>query len=123
MIGPAIYSLLAANATVTAIFGTSPMRVYPYGTAPQNTVAPYAVWRIVGGNPENTLADVAELDTMQIQFDVFATTDTDANTATQALRDVIEETLYIISWLDQGKDYDTGLFAFGFTCEGVITRT
>jgi len=122
MIGPAIYTLLSANAQVTAVFGTSPMRVYPYSTAPQNGIAPYATWRIVGGTPENSLADIAELDTISIQFDVFATTDTGANTATQVLRDVIEETMYVISWSDQGNDYDTGLFSFGFTCEGVITR-
>jgi hypothetical protein len=122
MIGPAIYSLLSADSRVTAFFGSNPLRVYPYGSAPQGTQAPYAVWRIVGGTPENSLGDIPTEDTISIQFDVFATSEATANNATQAIRDVIEQSMYVISWNDQGKDFQTNLFVFGFTCEGVFTR-
>ncbi|EPN30837.1 hypothetical protein A245_45243, partial [Pseudomonas syringae pv. actinidiae ICMP 19096] len=48
-----IFAVCAADPAVQALLGTSPTRLYPFGEAPEGVAKPYAVWQVIGGNPEN----------------------------------------------------------------------
>ena len=61
---PPVFSLASASTPVKAIFGTSPIRIYPFGEAPQQVNVTYAVWQSIGIVPENYLSDNPDVDSM-----------------------------------------------------------
>ena len=46
-----IFATCAADPAVTALLGTAPVRLFPFGMAPAGVVKPYAVWQQVGNEP------------------------------------------------------------------------
>ena len=59
---PPVFTIAAAEPAVTALLGTSPVRMYPAGKAPQGVGKPYATYQLVYGTPENYLGDVPDID-------------------------------------------------------------
>ena len=115
---PPIFASVSASNAVKALLGSAPVRFYPFDLAPQpGTPAyaePYAVWQIVGGNPENYLGTLPDADRYTIQVDVYAATTTSARAVAEALRDAIEPHAYITRWGDESTDTETGLSRTGF---------
>lgn len=124
---PPIFPPVAANAACVALLktGSNPIRFYLFGRAPQNVAYPYAVWRQVGGSPENYLGQTPDIDSFVTQVDVFANPSQGAAKArevAQALRDAIEPVAYITGWYGDDIDPDTNNFRFTFQADWLTQR-
>lgn len=109
---PPVFALAFASAPVKAIFGASPVRVYPFGEAPQAVVKPYAVWQSIGINPENYMDKVPDIDFMPTQIDVYADTAASARNGAQALRDLYQQHGYVTSQREWPKEAETNLYRY-----------
>lgn len=105
---PPIFPIVAASVAVQSVLGTAPVRFYPFGAARQDEPLPYAVWQVVGGEPENYLGNLPDADSFTLQIDVYADEIDSATAATTALRDAIEPHAHITLWLGSKRDDSTG---------------
>lgn len=119
---PPIFQVCAAAAGVTALLGTGPTRLFPFGNAPQGVTLPYAVWQMVSGSPENYLGEVPDIDQYTIQIDVYANRGSTARQVAEALRDAIEPQAHIVGWNGESTDPDTGHKRYGFDVEWHVPR-
>src|SRR5690606_23860545 len=91
---PDVFQYATASAAVTALLGTSPTRFWPFSSAPHadqaEAQAPYAVWQLVYGLPENNLSTVPDVDNSAIQVDAYGRSATEARNVMLALRDAFE---------------------------------
>ena len=117
-----IFAICAANDGVKAQLGTSPVRLYPFGQAPQGVALPYAVWQTIGGEPANYLGNLPDLDSYSLQVDVYAVTETGARDAAKALRDAIEPHAHITRWGGEWTDPDTFNKRFSFDLDWHVIR-
>lgn len=122
MIGPPLFATLNASAAVKAIFGSAPLRVYPFGEAPQGVTLPYAVQQNVTGLPENYLGQVPDIDSWTKQIDIYAATPTVALNGAQAMRDALEPVAYITRWGEEGRDPDTNHYRISFDVDFLTSR-
>lgn len=109
---PPVFALAAATPAVTAVFGTSPVRVYPFGEAPQSGTKPYAVWQSITILPENYIGTAPDVDSMSTQIDVYAMTATAARSGAQVLRDLYQLHGYVIAMREWPKEAETGLYRY-----------
>ena len=121
MIAP-IFSVCAASASVTALLGSSPLRIYPFGLKDDDVIYPYAVWQNIGGAPEMYLDTLPDYDTFNIQVDIYADTVTASTAVAKALRDAIEPHAYITRWGDQVRDPDTKRYRYSFDVDWIVKR-
>ena len=119
---PPIFQIAAANTGVTALIGSSPVRLYPAGRAPQGVTYPYAVWQTVAGAPQNLIDDVPATDRFTVQVDAYAKTATDARSVAKALRDALERHAYVVSWRGESVDSETGSYRFSFDMDWLVHR-
>ena len=106
---PPLFAICAANAGVTALLGTGPTRLYPFGEAPENVAKPYAVYQVLNGVPENYLGEPPDVDAWNIQIDVYATTDSSANAVQKALRRALETVCHVTRLGRTGTEPSTQL--------------
>ncbi len=111
---PQIFQVCAANAAVKAALGASPVRLYPFGEAPQGVAKPYAVWQTIGGLPENYINQRPDMDRFALQVDVYADTATAARNAAKAMRDAIEPHAHITRWGGESRDPETNNYRVSF---------
>ena len=109
-------------AAVQAVLGTSPLRVYQFGYAPQDVTLPYAVWQTIGGGPENYIDCAPDIDLFTIQFDTYAETASSARQAAEVLRDAIEPYAHIVSWRGESRDTDTNHYRYSFDVDWWAAR-
>lgn len=101
---PPVFAVCSASAAVKALLGTDPVRLYMFGRAPQKAAYPYAVWRQVGGAPENYLGQKPDIDTFTTQIDVYASSQDEARIIAYALRDAVENEAQIQRWGNETQD-------------------
>lgn len=121
MIAP-IFSVCSANAAVTALLGTNPVRLFPFGEAPQNVAKPYAVWQVINGSPENYLNQHPDLEGYRLQVDVYAATGTSANAVKSALEAAIENFAHVVSYNGDGRDPATQNYRSSFDVLWLVNR-
>jgi hypothetical protein len=109
---PPVFALLKAAPAVTAILGALP-KVYRHGLAPQGTVAPYVVWMVIAGDPQNTLSETPGVDRLTIQVDCYDTTDGGVETLAAAVRDALEPSMYLTGIPIDDREPDTALYRIG----------
>lgn len=119
---PPIFQVCAASPAVTALLGTNPTRLWPFGEAPQRVALPYAAWQTIGGLPENYLEDRPDVDSWSIQIDVYADTVTKARNAAKALRDAIEPVAYVTRWGGESRDPKTKHYRVSFDVGWIVPR-
>ena len=119
---PPIFKVCAADPAVTALLGTGPVRLFPFGEAPQGTAYPYATWQVITGSPENYLAGRPDADDFTLQVDVYAGTGSDARAVTRSLRDAIEPHAYITRWGGEERDPETKAYCRSFDIDWIILR-
>ena len=119
---PPIFSTVSSDSDVGAVFGTSPVRVFPFGGAPEGVTLPYAVWQIVGGNPENYISNSPDLDSFLVQLDVYSNSAKSASDGAGALRDAIQNSAHIVSWRGGSKDSLTGHYRYSFDINFLTSR-
>lgn len=119
---PPIFQVCAADSAVTALLGTGPTRLFPFGDAPQGVTLPYAVWQMITGFPENYLDQAPDIDSFTVQMDVYASTGSEARQVAEALRNAIEPRAYVVGWNGESTDPDTGHKRYGFDIEWHVHR-
>lgn len=120
---PPIFPTINASSAVKALIGSNPVRFYQFGfSTAQPPQKPYAVWQRVGGAPENYVDKVPDIDSFNVQVDVYAGSADQARTVAAALRDAIEPVAHITSWLGESRDPDTGNFRFTFLTDWWTNR-
>ncbi|MDI2594110.1 DUF3168 domain-containing protein [Pseudomonas sp. 681] len=116
-----INAVCAADPGVVALLG-SPIRLYPFGDAPDKVAKPYAVWQTIGGDPENYLAGRPDIDGFTLQVDVYADTGSSARAVAEAVRDAIELKAYIIRWGGDSRDPATKNYRYSFDVSWFVPR-
>ncbi|OHV13011.1 tail completion protein gp17 [Kushneria phosphatilytica] len=119
---PPIFRTVAGNAAATALIGTGPVRMFPFGQAPQGVELPYAVWQVVDGEPENYLADRSDMDGMTLQVDVYGSSGSSADDAAEAIRYAVELRANIARWGGQTRDDETGRYRVSFDIDWLTPR-
>ena len=119
---PDIFLWVSSDATCTNLLGTSPVRFWAFGVAPQNETKPYAVHQLVYGTPENTLSCTPDSDTIGLQIDAYAQSASAARNIATAIADVCEQHGYVMSWNGEFYEQDTRLYRVGFTVEFYVNR-
>lgn len=119
---PPIFEVCAAAPAVTALLGSAPCRLYPFGAAPQGVLYPYAVWQSIGGAPGNYINQAPDVDAFALQVDVYADTGTSARAVAKALRDAIEPRAHITSWRGESTDPETKRKKYSFDVDWIVKR-
>lgn len=122
MIYPPLFQIINSDSTVQSLLGTNPVRVFPFGRAPDRIALPYAVHQIVTGVPENYISNGPDLDSFTVQVDVYAATPNSARAAAEALRDAIEPHAHIVAWRGESQEPETSRFRFSFDVEFLTAR-
>jgi hypothetical protein len=117
-----IFSLCASSDAVTQLLGSHPTRLYPFGQAPQNVAKPYAVWQVIGGNPDNYMSDRPDTDMFSLQIDVYAESGSSATDVGDAIRFAIELDAYTTSYNGDSRDEQTGHYRHSFDVDWIVTR-
>lgn len=120
---PPVFETLKNNTAVAALLGGSPFRVFVPGEAPQETKNTYLVWQMIGGQPENYVGDLPDLDSYTVQMDVYAATLSDARAVAKAVRDAIEPVAYVAGWLGESREVDTRLYRVSFQVDWITDRS
>lgn len=111
---PPIFAVCAATPAVTALLGTTPVRLFPFGEAPQGAAKPYALWQVITGSPENYLADRPDMDGWTLQIDVYADTGVAATNVATAIRHAIETRANVVRYGGTNRDRETRDFHVSF---------
>lgn len=120
---PPVFKTVSGDPAVQAALGTNPVRVFPFGQAPDNVADPYCVWQINGGTPENYLGHRPDNDFYVIQFDVYGTSDASVTAGAKALRDAIEPKAHITLWGGTDRDPQTKRFRLMFHVSWWVQRS
>ena len=107
---PPVFSILNASSAVKALLGTSPLRVFPWGEAPQTTKKPYATYIVYNGQPENTHGESPEMDALSTQVDVWAESVSSCASVAEAIRDELEPYAHMTNFSSAAPEEETGLF-------------
>jgi len=119
---PPIFEVCAASPAVRTALGSSPVRLFLFGEAPQNAASPYAVWQTIGGAPDNYLGNVPDVDRLSLQIDVYGNSANDVRNAVKSLRDAIEPVAYVTGWRGEARDTDTKKFRSSFDVDWMLKR-
>lgn len=107
---PPVFTILNASSAVKALLGTSPLRVFPWGEAPEGSAKPYATYIVFNATPENTLGEVPEDDMMHTQIDVWGETLSSCITVAEAIRDALEPYGHMVAFSAMPPDTETKLY-------------
>lgn len=114
---PPVFETAVASPDVIAWLGVGPTRLFLFGEATQKTQKPYAVWQVVGGSPENYLANPPNVDHWVTQIDVYAETSDDVRAVAEALRDAFQAVAYVTGWRGESRSPETTLYRYSFDVE------
>lgn len=124
MMAPPVFQVVAPVAAVQSIFGSDPVRVWPFGEAPEGSrTYPYATWQTLYGNPLNKLSGTPDMDYHGAQVDVWAKSLNDAREGAKALRDALEPHAYIVRWNGETRDKETRTYRYSFDVDFHTKRT
>lgn len=121
MVAP-IFAVCKADPAVTALLGSTPMRLYLFGEAEQGALRPYATWQGIGGSPENYINNLPDIDSYSLQIDVWADTASSARAVALAMRDAIEPNAHITSWRGESRDTETKMYRSSFDLTWWVNR-
>ena len=118
-----IVPTLKANPSITALLGTSPLKVYE-DIAPHKTPFPYAIWSVVTANPENNLDCAADIDHVSFQIVVYHSNQERAAEIRAAIRTALEPYCYVTSIHPNHFERiaDTNIFGRGFDANWFLDR-
>ncbi len=119
---PPIFATINASAAVKALIGSNPVRFYLFGHAPQGVTKPYAVWRQVGGSPENYLGNLPDVDGFVTQIDVYADSALSARNVAKSISDAIEPVAHVTVWIGDSRDPDTQNYVYTFQADWLTSR-
>ena len=91
---PNLHAIVVEDTAVQAALARGNDIAFYRDEAPDGTTGTYCRWFTVFGDSYNSLADVPDMDSTRVQFDVFAQTQNLADNAFFALRNVFEEGMH-----------------------------
>ncbi len=120
---PPIFEICSADTSVQALLGDGPtLRLYPFGEALQKDRLPYAVWSIGGGQPENYLGQVPDVDLLTLHLDVYGKTAESAREVRDAIVAAIETEAHVVSWDGERRDAETRAYRISLTADWIVDR-
>lgn len=123
---PPVFATLNASSAVKALIGSNPVRAYQFGRAPQpgssGYAVPYVTWQLIGGTPENYLAQAPDIDSLTVQVDCWGESADSARTVADAVRNALQAVAYIVSWQGESKDPDTQKYRYSFDVDFYTSR-
>lgn len=119
---PPVFETASASAPVKALIGSSPVRLWPFAQAPENSALPYVVWQTIGGAPENYINNAPDVDQFSIQIDVYGTGAASVRAVAKALRDAIQDVANIVAWRGESIDSETKNYRFTFDVDWFVKR-
>lgn len=108
---PDLFPILMASSAVTALLGTTPLKVYPWGRAPQNVQVPYAVYGVYNGNPENYLDTIPDIDNKGTQVDIYDDDPLRCEQIATAIRDAVEPFAHMTSFSTPDRESETDYYS------------
>jgi hypothetical protein len=117
-----IFLVCSASEVVTQLLGSNPTRLYPFGQAPQNVAKPYAVWQVIGGNPDNYISGRPDTDMFSLQVDVYAESGSSASNVGDAIRTAIELDAYTTNYNGDSRDEQTDHYRHSFDVDWIVSR-
>lgn len=101
---PPVYEVLTGAAPVAAIIGT---KVGGHGQIEQTIEPPYATWQIIVGAPDNTLGDLPDIDSVQVQVNCIHTTEAGIRALARAVLAAIEPHAHVTGIPVDQRDPET----------------
>ena len=111
MMNPNIFALLNASNSVKALLGASPLRVFPWGRAPQNVQKPYAVYAVYSATPENYLGSPPDIDNKGTQVNIYAETSASLEACFDAIRNALEPHAHMTNFASPDREAETNLYS------------
>jgi hypothetical protein len=107
---PPVFEILAADPDISDLLGTSPVRVYPFGEAPEKVTRPYATYSVFNGVPENYITGRSDMDNIGTQIDVWSESSDNCNAIAETIRAALEDYAHMTGWASNERDPETQLF-------------
>lgn len=124
MIYAKVFEMVYDDPNVQAVFGTNPLRFYPFGNAPQGAgdSAVYAVWQNVTATPANSLCCAPNADSWVVQIDVYAKDVETVREGATALIECLENKCWVQTLRGETRDFETKRFRYSFDCNIIQQR-
>lgn len=126
---PLVFQVLNV-ASVRALVGTNPVRIYRHGSAPQGVAPPYITWFEVAGQPYDQISGAPCGDLDSVQIDCWAGNgdpsgndgDTQVETVAAAVRDALDTAGIANRLVVNQRDPDTKRFHIGLEADFISSR-
>ncbi|WP_407487616.1 DUF3168 domain-containing protein [Acinetobacter baumannii] len=123
MIDVPIFNLARADPAVKALLESDGiLRVWKFGSAPDEPQAPYVTWQTISGDSNSNLDSRPVSDNAIIQIDVYATDEDVVEQVAIAMRDAIELDCYVVRYGEADKDLVTGMPHYSFDVSWIVNR-
>lgn len=115
---PDLFQILDSNTQVKLLLGANPLRMFPWGRAPQNVRKPYGVYAVYNGLPENYLGNLPDIDNKGTQINIYAENADSLEAVYLAVRNALEPHAHMTNFstpaLDDITDLYSGTMEFDF---------
>ncbi|WP_174990975.1 DUF3168 domain-containing protein [Pandoraea anapnoica] len=118
---PKVFKALSASAAVTDLVGTSPVRAYRHGSAPQGVASPYLTFSFPGGAPENAL-EGACADQFRAQVDCWSKDDAEVELLAAAVRAALEPYALCVGYVADERDAQTEKYRISMVFDWWLPR-
>lgn len=123
MIDVPIFKLARADPAVKALLESDGiLRVWKFGSAPDEPQAPYVTWQTISGDSNSNLDSRPVSDNVIIQIDVYATDEDVVGQVAKAIRFAIELDCYVVRYGEADKDPVTEMPHYSFDVSWIINR-
>lgn len=123
MIDIPIFILVKADDAARELLeSNSILRLWRFGSAPDDPQPPYVTWQVIGGVANNNIDSRPVSDHVDIQIDVYGTDDDEVGQVAKAVRDAIETECYVSRYGFADKDPATGMPHYNFDVSWIVNR-
>ncbi|WP_407510151.1 tail completion protein gp17 [Acinetobacter baumannii] len=123
MIDVPIFKLARADPAVKALLESDGiLRVWKFGSAPDEPQAPYVTWQTISGDSNSNLDSRPVSDNAIIQIDVYATDEDVVDQVAKAIRFAIELDCYVVRYGEADKDPVTGMPHYSFDVSWIVNH-
>mgnify|MGYP001098872560 CR=1 FL=1 len=123
MIDIPIFSLVKADDAARELLeSNSILRLWRFGSAPDDPQPPYVTWQVIGGVANNNIDSRPVSDHVDIQIDVYGTDDDEVGQVAKAVRDAIETECYVSRYGFADKDPVTNMPHYNFDVSWIVNR-
>jgi phosphoribosylformylglycinamidine (FGAM) synthase-like enzyme len=121
---PPIFTICKNDAGVTALLGSSPVRVYPFGYVDAAVQKPYAVWQLISGSPNHCLGGSIDGNEYTIQVDVYGETDSAVINAASAICTAVTASpvASVANYNGTSRDQETKNYRYSFSVDFIVNN-